>query len=62
LVEILFTTITTNHTLTFSNGSENSSFTSLGYFNQQGILRDSDLTRFSLRNNVTGSSKTKAYL
>jgi hypothetical protein len=37
LVEILFETgITTNHTLTFSNGSENSSsFTSLGYFNQQ---------------------------
>jgi TonB-linked SusC/RagA family outer membrane protein len=58
-LKFFFTTgITKNHTLTFSNGSENSSsFTSLGYFNQQGILRDSDLTRFSLRNNVTGSSK-----
>jgi hypothetical protein len=51
------TGITTNHTLTFSNGSENSSsFTSLGYFNQQNS-KDSDLTRFSVRNNVSGSSK-----
>jgi TonB-linked SusC/RagA family outer membrane protein len=56
----LGTGITNNHTLTFSNGSENSSsFTSLGYFNQEGILKDSDLTRFTLRNNVTGSSKNQ---
>ena len=56
----LETGITNNHTLNFSNGSENSStFTSLGYFNQQGILKDSDLTRFSVRNNITGSSANK---
>ena len=56
----LGTGITNNHTLTFSNGSENSSsFTSLGYFKQEGILRNSDLQRFNLRNNVTGTSKNQ---
>jgi TonB-linked SusC/RagA family outer membrane protein len=56
----LGTGITHNHTLTFSNGGENSSsFTSLGYFKQEGILRNSDLQRFNLRNNISGSSVNK---
>ncbi len=62
LNEFLTTGITNNHNLTFSNGSENSSsFTSIGYFRQEGILRDSDLTRFTLRNNVTGSTKNQKF-
>ncbi|MGX1930587.1 TonB-dependent receptor [Flagellimonas sp. 2504JD4-2] len=48
---------TQNHTLTFQQGGENtSSFTSLGYFNQEGILRTTGLQRFTFRNNLNGSS------
>ena len=51
------TGFTQNHTLTFAQGGENaSSFTSLGYFNQEGILRTSNLQRFNFRNNLHGSS------
>ncbi|MDO1499715.1 SusC/RagA family TonB-linked outer membrane protein [Winogradskyella maritima] len=51
------TGVTENHTLNLSSGSANSSqFTSLGYFNQEGILQDSNLQRFNLRNNINGSS------
>jgi TonB-linked SusC/RagA family outer membrane protein len=56
----LDTGITQNHTLTFSTGSENaSSFTSLGYFNQEGLLASSNLQRFNLRNNVSGTTKNQ---
>ncbi|MDO5978757.1 SusC/RagA family TonB-linked outer membrane protein [Flavivirga spongiicola] len=56
--DVFFRTGTTqNHTLTFAQGGENtSSFTSLGYFNQEGILRTTGLKRFTFRNNLTGSS------
>lgn len=48
---------TQNHTVTFSQGGENtSSFTSLGYFNQEGILRTTGLQRFTFRNNLNGGS------
>lgn len=51
------TGVTENHTLTLTSGGENGSqFTSLGYFNQEGLLQNSNLKRFNLRNNVTGNS------
>ena len=57
LSEFFRTGRTENHTITLSSGSENASqFTSIGYFNQEGILRDSNLQRFNLRNNTNGSS------
>lgn len=58
----LGTARTQNHTLTFSNGSENvSTFTSLGYFNQEGILTGSNLQRFNLRNNISGTTKNQKF-
>lgn len=56
------TALTQNHTLSLSNGSENfSQFTSFGYFDQEGILQDSNLKRFSLRNNSTGRSENDRF-
>jgi len=46
-----------NHTVTFAQGGKNnSSFTSLGYFNQEGILKTTGLQRFTFRNNLSGGS------
>lgn len=58
-VDVFFDTgLTQNHTLSLSSGGENTSqFTSLGFFEQEGILQDSDLKRFNLRTNTTGKSK-----
>lgn len=51
------TGLTQNHNVSLSSGGERSSqFTSLGYFDQEGILEGSDLKRFSIRNNVRGKS------
>jgi len=51
------TGLTQNHTLTLSGGGENmSSFVSLGYFDQEGILQGSSLKRFNIRTNVTGKT------
>jgi TonB-linked SusC/RagA family outer membrane protein len=51
------TGVTENHTVTLSSGSELASqFTSIGYFNQEGILKESNLQRFNFRNNINGSS------
>jgi TonB-linked SusC/RagA family outer membrane protein len=51
------TGLTQNHTLRLSSGAENfTQSTSLGYFDQEGILQDSDLKRFNVRNNITGRS------
>lgn len=57
-VDYFFRTgLTQNHNVSLSSGGERSSqFTSLGYFDQQGILKNSDLKRFSIRNNVAGRS------
>ena len=56
------TGLTQNHNLSFQSGSENfTQFTSLGYFDQEGILVDSDLKRFSIRNNVTGKSNNDRF-
>lgn len=51
------TGLTQNHTLRLSSGAENfTQATTLGYFDQEGILQDSDLKRFNVRNNITGRS------
>lgn len=51
------TALTQNHTLNLSSGSENSNqFTSLGYFDQEGILESSGLKRFNIRSNFNGKS------
>ncbi len=56
------TGVTQNQTLSITNGTDNlSSFTSFGYFDQQGILRNTDLKRFTFRNNVNGRSKNEKF-
>ncbi|MCO5725935.1 SusC/RagA family TonB-linked outer membrane protein [Robiginitalea marina] len=57
-VDFFFRTgLTQNHNLRLSSGSENfSQATTFGYFDQEGILQDSDLKRFSIRNNTTGKT------
>ena len=46
-----------NHTLSLSSGGKNlSSFTSINYFDQEGIVRGTDLKKFNFRNNITGKS------
>lgn len=51
------TGLTQNHTLSLSSGGEDSSqFTSFGYYDQAGILKNSGLKRFNIRNNTTGKS------
>ncbi|GGI55695.1 SusC/RagA family TonB-linked outer membrane protein [Winogradskyella haliclonae] len=57
-IDFFFRTgVTENHTITLSSGSANASqFTSIGYFNQEGILNNSNLQRFNFRNNINGSS------
>ncbi|MEJ2163166.1 MAG: SusC/RagA family TonB-linked outer membrane protein [Robiginitalea sp.] len=51
------TGLTQNHNLSLQGGSERfSQFTSLGFFDQEGILKASDLKRFNIRNNLTGKS------
>ena len=54
--------LTQNHTMTFSSGSAKATqFTSIGFFDQQGVLVDSDLKRFNFRNNVTGKSEDERF-
>lgn len=56
------TGVSQNHSLSLSSGSENlSSYTSFGYFGQEGILKTTDLTRFNFRNNVSGRSANKKF-
>jgi len=51
-----------NHTLSLSSGSANTTqFTSIGYNNTDGILQDSDLKRFNIRNNISGRSKNDKF-
>jgi TonB-linked SusC/RagA family outer membrane protein len=48
---------TQSHQLTFSSGAERStSYTSLQYFEQEGITLGSELQRFSVRNNISGTT------
>jgi TonB-linked SusC/RagA family outer membrane protein len=51
-----------SHNLSIENSGKNmSSFTSLGYFQQDGILRTTGLNRFTLRNNITGKSSNEKF-
>lgn len=53
---------TQNHTVNLTSGGENATqFTSLGYFEQEGVLRVSDLKRFTFRNNINGGSDKFKY-
>lgn len=46
-----------NHQLALTAGSKNlSSYTSLGFTDQEGILKGSDLKRFNFRSNLSGKS------
>ncbi len=56
--DVFFDTgITQNHTLSLTSGGKNvSTFTSFGYYDQEGILQQSGLKRFNFRNNVSGKS------
>jgi len=58
-LDVFFGTgLTQSHTLSLSSGGENiNSFTSLGFHDQEGILkRASTLKRFNFRNNINGKS------
>lgn len=61
--DVLFRTgVSQNHVLSLTGGGENiSSFTSFGFFNQEGILIGTDLKRFNFRNNLSGASKDKKF-
>jgi TonB-linked SusC/RagA family outer membrane protein len=62
-VDFFFRTgLTQNHNLRLSSGSQNfSQATTFGYFDQEGILQDSDLKRFSIRNNITGKTENDRF-
>lgn len=62
-LDVFFRTgITKNNTLSLSAGGEKSTvFTSLGFFETEGILKGSDLKRFNVRNNITGRSDDKKF-
>ena len=46
-----------NHTLTFAGGSKNiNQFTSVGYTEHEGTLKNTDLKRFNFRSNLSGKS------
>ena len=50
--------ITQNHTLNLqSGGSSLASFTSFGFSDTEGILQNSDIKKFTFRNNLSGKSK-----
>lgn len=50
------------HNFSIEAGGENlNSFTSLGYLNQKGIVRNTDLTRYSVRNNLNGRTSNEKF-
>jgi len=56
------TGISQDHNLSFSQGSKNTnSFVSLGYFEQDGIVPNTDIKRISLRSNFTGKSANEKF-
>ena len=49
--------ISQNHTLSLTSGNANlSQFTSIGYLDQEGTLKNTDLKRFTFRNNLEGKN------
>lgn len=55
--------LTQSHTLNLASGGENlNSFTSFGYYDQEGILKEvSTLKRFNFRNNTSGRSNNQKF-
>ncbi|QXP59881.1 SusC/RagA family TonB-linked outer membrane protein [Olleya sp. HaHaR_3_96] len=62
-IDVFFrTALTQNHTIGITSGGENSnSFTSIGYYDTQGILKQSGLQRFNLRSNINGNSQNDRF-
>ena len=62
-VDYFFDQSTTNsHNISVENSNKNiTSFTSLGYFEQEGILRSTGLQRFTIRNNINGKSANEKF-
>ncbi|WP_264510980.1 SusC/RagA family TonB-linked outer membrane protein [Flavobacterium sp. N1719] len=51
-----------SHNLAIENSAKNiNSFTSVGYFDQQGVLNTTGLKRFTLRNNINGKSNNEKF-
>ncbi|HEU4496002.1 MAG TPA: SusC/RagA family TonB-linked outer membrane protein [Flavobacterium sp.] len=56
------TGVTKSHNLSFTQGGENTTnFTSLSYFDQQGIVPNTDFKRFTFRTNFTGKSANEKF-
>lgn len=56
------TGVTQNHVLGLTSGSKNlNSYTSFSYFDQEGILINTGLKRFTFRNNLTGKSSNDKF-
>lgn len=54
--------ITQDHNLSVTNSNKNTStFTSLSYTDQDGILQNSGLKRFTVRNNLNGKSENEKF-
>ncbi|MBC7654297.1 MAG: SusC/RagA family TonB-linked outer membrane protein [Oligoflexus sp.] len=52
--------VTQSHDLAITSGGENvNSYTSVGYYNQDGVLKTTGLQRFTVRNNIDGRSENK---
>lgn len=51
-----------SHDLAVTSGGKNiNSYTSIGYLDQEGVLRSTGLKRFSLRNNIVGKSDNNKF-
>lgn len=61
--KLFFRTGTSNsHDLSFTSGSENlTNYTSIGYFEQEGIAPNTDFKRFNIRSNFSGKSINKKF-
>jgi len=56
------TAIGQSHDFSVTSGGENiNSYTSVGYLDQEGVLRSTGLKRFSLRNNINGKSNNNRF-
>lgn len=60
--EIFRTGVAQNHVLSLTSGSKNlSSFTSIAYYDMEGIVQGTDLKRFNFRNNLSGKSNNERF-
>ncbi len=61
--KIFFRTgVTKSHDISFSGGTaKTTNFTSFGYYEQQGIVENTDFKRFSVRSNFTGKSNNEKF-